>query len=98
LHLTEPEMAAENKARVTARLARVTVRNAVKQRMPERAMTHRDYLLREMAWMAVDFANERKRHVQGARKVARAIEQYFKTFELRKKNKEVYRVRALLSY
>ena len=91
-------MAAENKARVTARLAHVTVRNAVKQRMPERAMTHRDYLLREMAWMAVDFANERKRHVQGARKVARAIEKYFKTLELRKKNKEVYRVRALLSY
>ncbi|XP_053625087.1 helicase domino isoform X2 [Plodia interpunctella] len=44
---------------------------------PPRAKTHWDYLLEEMAWLAQDFAYERKWKKQAAKKCARAIQKYF---------------------
>ncbi|XP_060810782.1 helicase domino [Amyelois transitella] len=44
---------------------------------PPRAKTHWDYLLEEMAWLAQDFAHERKWKKQAAKKCARAVQKYF---------------------
>ncbi|XP_037869142.1 helicase domino isoform X2 [Bombyx mori] len=44
---------------------------------PPRPKTHWDYLLEEMAWLAQDFAQERKWKKQAARKCARAVQKYF---------------------
>ncbi|CAF4842906.1 unnamed protein product [Pieris macdunnoughi] len=44
---------------------------------PPRPKTHWDYLLEEMAWLAQDFAHERKWKKQAAKKCARAVQKYF---------------------
>ncbi|XP_037295626.1 helicase domino-like, partial [Manduca sexta] len=44
---------------------------------PPRSKSHWDYLLEEMAWLAQDFAHERKWKKQAARKCARAVQKYF---------------------
>lgn len=44
---------------------------------PPRAKSHWDYLLEEMAWLAQDFAHERKWKKQAAKKCARAVQKYF---------------------
>ncbi|XP_047021006.1 helicase domino [Helicoverpa zea] len=44
---------------------------------PPRTKSHWDYLLEEMAWLAQDFAHERKWKKQAAKKCARAVQKYF---------------------
>ena len=44
--------------------------------MEEKSDTHFDFLLKEMQWLAADFAGERKRHVSACRKVSSAMQQY----------------------
>ncbi|KAJ2952402.1 hypothetical protein O0L34_g6710 [Tuta absoluta] len=44
---------------------------------PPRPKAHWDYLLEEMAWLAQDFAIERKWKKQAAKKCARAVQKYF---------------------
>ena len=61
LHKPDSFLLTETKARIAARLSGMSFRPASRQKQPERAMTHRDYLLKEVTWMATDFTNERKR-------------------------------------
>lgn len=45
---------------------------------PARAKTHWDYLLDECSWMATDFEQERRWKQAGARKIAQAVQRYFR--------------------
>lgn len=45
---------------------------------PARPKTHWDYLLDECSWMATDFEQERKWKLAGARKIAQAVQKYFR--------------------
>ena len=47
---------------------------------PQRAKTHWDYLLDEMVWMSSDFQQERKWKKNASKKIALAIQKYFKVF------------------
>lgn len=44
---------------------------------PPRPKTHWDYLLEEMAWLAQDFAHERKWKKQAAKRCARMVQKHF---------------------
>jgi len=55
---------------------------------PPKLETHRDYLLKEMAWMAADFEVERKRHTILRKKRSKAIVQHFKGMKSRRQKKE----------
>ena len=44
---------------------------------------HRDYLLKEMTWLAGDFQKERSRHVSNGKKVAKSIEFFHKGKEVK---------------
>lgn len=45
---------------------------------PSRPKTHWDYLLDECSWMATDFEQERRWKQAGARKIAQAVQRYFR--------------------
>lgn len=45
--------------------------------------THRDYLLKEMQWLATDYSAERRRHLAVGRRISAAIKNYFETKNLR---------------
>jgi hypothetical protein len=49
----------------------------------ERTDTHHDFLLKEMQWLAADFAAERKRHRAASRKLANSVAQHRRSAELR---------------
>ncbi|CAG0900658.1 unnamed protein product, partial [Darwinula stevensoni] len=55
---------------------------------PSRTKAHWDYLLEEAAWMATDFAQERKWKKAAARKCAKMVQKYFQEQEILKKKKE----------
>jgi len=46
--------------------------------------THWDFMLKEMMWLAADFAAERKRQLATGKKVASAVKQFHKTKETRR--------------
>ncbi|XP_045445858.1 helicase domino [Melitaea cinxia] len=74
---------AKQEAYVAARVAELaraglwTERRLPRVLEPPRPKTHWDYLLEEMAWLAQDFAHERKWKKQAAKKCARAVQKYF---------------------
>lgn len=49
---------------------------------PSRQKAHWDYLLEEMQWLAVDFAQERKWKKAAAKKCARMVQKYFQDKQL----------------
>lgn len=52
-------------------------RRLPKVQEPQRPKAHWDYLLEEMAWMATDFAQERKWKKAAAKKCARMVQKHF---------------------
>jgi E1A-binding protein p400 len=45
--------------------------------------THRDFLLKEMQWLAADYSAERKRHIAVGRKISSSVLNYFTTKHVR---------------
>lgn len=81
----------QRKQAVTARLA--VIGTKLKKPAPSletsipftpKSDTHWDFLLKEMAWLAADFASERKRQLASGKKLAGGVEQYMKTKQLRR--------------
>ncbi|CAB3234827.1 unnamed protein product [Arctia plantaginis] len=74
---------AKQEAYVASRVAELaraglwTERRLPRVMEPPRPKSHWDYLLEEMAWLAQDFAHERKWKKQAAKKCARAVQKYF---------------------
>jgi chromatin modification-related protein VID21 len=54
-----------------------SLRQPMKQRLPSRGLTHWDYMLKEMEWLATDFYEERKFKVAGAYLISRAVRAFF---------------------
>jgi len=50
----------------------------------EKTDTHHDFLLKEMQWLAADFAAERKRHLSARKKSSNGVRQYFASQETRR--------------
>lgn len=46
--------------------------------------THRDYALKELAWLSADYQSERKRQISQAKKISNAILQYHASLHLKK--------------
>ena len=66
--------------------------------VPPKSLVHWDHVMQEMGWLAADFQKERKRHVDNAKKVSKAVDQYHRTKETKKLQKakdEVVRMKRL---
>ena len=82
----------ERKDTVTARLKQISAPKPPAKKKPSqhtilytpKSDTHWDYMLKEMMWLAADFASERKRQLATGKKVAAAIKQFHKTKETRR--------------
>ncbi|KAJ8605217.1 hypothetical protein CTAYLR_000458 [Chrysophaeum taylorii] len=79
----------ERRSAIVSRLRCIELPSAMeKWATPEKVETHRDILLKEMAWMAADFETERKRHAALRKKRCKAILGHFRNMEGRRKRVE----------